>query len=113
MKIAQFINSTSQWKSILAVCKMALESSPEVLNNLLSRIGAPEKYKVDMILLCRTYPSLISLRSTTCWARRRRTCRSCPASSGQSCCCCPKMKCIERNSRRKTQMLGWVAANLG
>ena len=52
MKIAQFINSTSQWKSILAVCKMALESSPEVLNNLLSRIGAPEKYKVDMILLC-------------------------------------------------------------
>ena len=34
---------------------MALESSPEVLNNLLSRIGAPEKYKVDMILLCRTY----------------------------------------------------------
>ena len=51
MKIAQFINSTSQWKSILAVCKMALESSPEVLNNLLSRIGAPEKYQVEKMKL--------------------------------------------------------------
>ena len=49
---------------------MALESTPEVMNNLLQRIGAPEKYKVSAQDKC-NYE--LYVRSTTCWALRRRT----------------------------------------
>ena len=40
-----------QSQSIPVLYKMALESSPEVLNKLLSRIGAPEKYQVEAALM--------------------------------------------------------------